>query len=210
MRIPTAFLGMCLACNSSGSKTPGADPSTAPQRSGGRAPAELEGEGVERAELAKEGDRLATEARESEPHLGKPAPDVSLLLQDGRRLKLSELLGRNVVLFFYPMDDTPGCRAEAQGFRDRYEQFKQANTAIFGVSLQGKESHQAFIDKEQLPFDLVVDTDAKVSEAFGVPVHGQVTARQTFLIDEKGLVAKVWRSVSPSQHPAEVLNQVQQ
>jgi thioredoxin-dependent peroxiredoxin len=191
MRIPTAFLGVCLSCNSSGSKTPGADPSSS--RGGGK------------MGLRAQADKVEPEPGAFEPHLGVPAPDVSLVLQNGRTLKLSDLRGKNVVLFFYPMDDTPGCRAEAQGFRDRFGHFQQANTTVLGVSLQGKESHQAFIDKERLPFDLVVDVDAKVSEAFGVPIHGQVAARQTFLVDEAGVVAHVWRSVSPAQHPEEVL-----
>ncbi|HEX2734737.1 MAG TPA: peroxiredoxin [Polyangiaceae bacterium] len=193
MRFPTAFLGMCLACNSSGSRGIGAEPIGA--LPGPKPPGDGE-----------RGHPESTERVPSpEPGLSQPAPDVDLALHNGKHVRLGELRGQNVVLFFYPMDDTPGCRVEAQGFRDRFSQFRAKNTTVFGVSLQGAESHQAFIDKEHLPFDLVVDGDARVAEAFGVPVHGQVTARQTVLVDAQGQLAHVWRNVSPDQHAAEVL-----
>jgi thioredoxin-dependent peroxiredoxin len=193
MRFPTAILGMCVACNSSGNRGFGPEPIGA-----------LPGPKVH-----KDGQHANPESNEPadmpEPALNTPAPDVDLTLHNGRRVRLLELRGKNVVLFFYPMDDTPGCRLEAQGFRDRFPQFQAKNTTVLGVSMQGAESHQAFIAKENLPFDLVVDANAKVSEAFGVPIHGQVTARQTFLVDTQGVIANVWRNVSPDQHAAEVL-----
>lgn len=194
MRFPTAILGMCVACNSSGNRGLGPEPVGALP-----GPNTLK-DGQERARPEN-----AEPAEAPDSALNKAAPDVELTLHNGKHVRLLELRGKHVVLFFYPMDDTPGCRLEAQGFRDRFAQFQAKNTTVLGVSMQGAESHQAFIDKEQLPFDLVVDGNAKVSEAFGVPLHGQVTARQTFLVDTEGMVANVWRNVSPDQHAAEVL-----
>ncbi len=153
-----------------------------------------------RPQTAKE-----TSSENGELAPGTPAPDVSLILHHGKQLKLSELRGKRVVLFFYPMDDTPGCRAEAQGFRDHFAQFQDRDAVILGVSLQSAESHKAFIKKERLPYDLVVDDRALVSAAFGVPVHGQVTARQTFLLDENGAISHVWRKVAPRSHATQVL-----
>lgn len=135
---------------------------------------------------------------------GHAAPEVELLLQDSRRLRLSSLKGKGVVLYFYPMDDTPGCRLEARGFRDRLPAFSSKNVVVFGVSMQNAESHRAFIDKEQLNFDLVVD-DGTVARAFQVPVRAQLTARQTVLIDPQGIIQQIWRETSPATHPGEVL-----
>jgi thioredoxin-dependent peroxiredoxin len=146
-----------------------------------------------------------TSGQNGELSPGTPAPDVALTLHYGKQLRLSELRGKRVVLFFYPMDDTPGCRAEAQGFRDHFDQFQDRDAVILGVSLQGAESHKAFIEKERLPYDLVVDDRALVSEAFGVPVHGHVTARQTFLVNENGAISHVWRKVAPRTHATQVL-----
>jgi thioredoxin-dependent peroxiredoxin len=137
--------------------------------------------------------------------VGEPAPDVELLLHDSRALKLSELKGRAVVLYFYPKDDTPGCRVEAQGFRDLHAEFLAANTRVFGVSTQDEGSHRAFIQKENLPFDLVIDREGTLAAAFGVPMMGSMTARQTVLIDAAGKLAAKWVDVTPKTHAAEVL-----
>lgn len=185
------MVGVCLACNS---------PRTAATDLGPKGGAPTPGRTTV---LADPNATLPHHEPELTP--GEDAPDVALTLQDGKTVQLRELRGKNVVMFFYPMDDTPGCRAEARGFRDHYAEFLARNSVVYGVSLQGPESHQAFIDKEKLQFDLVVDNQANVSRAFGVPIHGQVTARQTFLLDADGKVTHVWRQVSPHEHARQVL-----
>jgi peroxiredoxin Q/BCP len=184
---------MCFACNSTGTQTAATEPAN------GSEPSEDPGQ------IHADPDESRLYGGQPKLQRGMTAPDVDMMLQNGKRLKLSELRPKRVVLFFYPMDDTPGCRAEAQGFRDHFAEFKERDSVVLGVSLQGPESHRKFIEKERLPFDLVVDDKAEMSEAFGVPIRGQATARQTFLIDGNGAVAEVWRQVAPREHAAEVL-----
>ncbi len=137
---------------------------------------------------------------------GEPAPAVKLALQNGDSVDLASLKGKQVVLYFYPKDDTPGCTVEAQGIRDQWEAFQKAGIEVFGVSLQDAASHTAFIEKHQLPFNLVVDSDKKVTEAFGVPVRGgEFAARQTFLIGTDGNIKQIWREVTPAEHARQVL-----
>lgn len=132
--------------------------------------------------------------------------ELMLTLQTGKQVKLSDYRGKHVVLYFYPKDDTPGCRVEAQGFRDLHDQFVKRGAVVLGVSTQDAASHQAFIVKEQLPFDLVVDRDGAVARAFDVPLMmGTLASRQTVLLDRDGKVRQKWDKVSPSDHPAEVL-----
>jgi thioredoxin-dependent peroxiredoxin len=137
--------------------------------------------------------------------VGDAAPDVALPLQNGKVVRLSDLKGHAVVLYFYPKDDTPGCRVEAQGFRDLHSEFTAANVLVFGVSTQDETSHRAFIEKEGLPFDLVIDESGRLAAAFGVPMMGPVTQRQTVLVDSVGKLAAKWVDVSPKTHAAEVL-----
>ena len=136
---------------------------------------------------------------------GDSAPDVTLTLHDGKSVKLSDSRGNLVFLYFYPKDDTPGCTVEAQGLRDSYDELTKAGVKVFGVSLQDATSHQAFIDKHDLPFPLVVDADGAVAKAFDVPVKGEYAARHSFLIGKDGKLLKVWREVTPDGHAAEVL-----
>ena len=136
---------------------------------------------------------------------GSAAPNATLRLQNGKSVEVASLRGRQVVLYFYPRDDTPGCRIEAQGFRDEQDALQQAGVVVYGVSTQDAASHVAFIEKEKLNFDLVVDSDGAVARAFGVPVRAQLAARHTVLIDAQGKIKRVWRSVSPAGHAAEVL-----
>jgi peroxiredoxin Q/BCP len=136
---------------------------------------------------------------------GDPAPDVSFTLQDGSRVSLASLKGQPVVVYFYPKDDTRGCTIEAEGIRDDYAAFEQAKVKVFGVSTQDAESHMAFIEKFDLPFDLVVDTDGDVAEAFRVPLNRGMAARQTFLIDAAGKIKRVWLDVDPTSHAKELL-----
>jgi peroxiredoxin Q/BCP len=137
--------------------------------------------------------------------VGSNAPLVTLTLQDGKRVALAELRGAPVVVYFYPKDDTPGCTVEAKGIRDAYAEFEKAKLRVFGVSTQGAESHQQFIDKYSLPFDLVVDEDGAVARAFGVPLRGEFASRQTFLIDADGKIKKTWPEVDPAGHAQEIL-----
>jgi peroxiredoxin Q/BCP len=137
---------------------------------------------------------------------GDDAPMVTLTLQDGKTVPLSSLKGKQVVVYFYPKDDTPGCTVEAQGIRDQWEAFQKAGIQVFGVSMQDAASHTAFIEKHKLPFNLVVDADHAVTKGFGVPVNGgQYAARHTFLIGEDGKIKKVWREVNTKEHAKELL-----
>lgn len=140
---------------------------------------------------------------------GTSAPAIPLPLQDGREINFVDLRGKHVVLYFYPMDNTPGCRVEAQGFRDAKPQLDSADAIVLGVSRQKAASHQSFIDKEGLNFDLVVDAKGDVARAFGVGTLGPLTARRTFLIGPDGAIRRVWSSVTPAKHAAEVLEAIE-
>lgn len=137
--------------------------------------------------------------------VGDPAPAVTLTLHDGKTVELASLRGKQVLVYFYPKDDTPGCTVEAQGLRDAFTDLQAAGVQVFGVSTQDAKSHEAFIDKHDLPFPLVVDDRGEVARAFRVPVKGEYAARQSFLVGADGKVKKVWLDVKPSDHAAEVL-----
>lgn len=136
---------------------------------------------------------------------GDMAPDVDLTFQSGTTVKLSSLRGKTVAIYFYPKDDTPGCRVEAQGLRDSWPDLGAANVTVIGVSTQGADSHKQFIEKEKLPFDLAVDEGGAIAKAFRVPLSGGLAARQTFLIGPDGRIKKVWLKVKPDGHAAEIL-----
>jgi len=136
---------------------------------------------------------------------GDAAPDVDLPLQNGKTVKLSTFRGKPVALYFYPKDETAGCTVEAQGFRDGFADLQAAGVTVIGVSTQDAVSHQAFIDKEKLPFDLAVDAGGAIAKAFQVPVNNGYAARQTFLIGADGKLKKIWRQVTPAGHAAEIL-----
>jgi peroxiredoxin Q/BCP len=150
----------------------------------------------------------AASSPEALPQLqvGDPAPRLTLTLQDGKTVDLGSLKGKQVAVYFYPKDDTPGCTVEAQGIRDEWQAFEKAGVHVFGVSGQDASSHTAFIEKHKLPFDLVVDPDGAVAKAFGVPFSGGKAARQTFLIGADGKIKQVWRSVTPQAHAKELLD----
>jgi peroxiredoxin Q/BCP len=133
------------------------------------------------------------------------APDVELKLQNGKTTRLSSLRGKTVALYFYPKDETPGCTVEAQGLRDRWQDLQAAGVVVFGISTQDAASHEHFIDKEKLPFDLVVDADGAIAKALQVPLKNGMSARQTFLVDAQGRLKKVWRAVDPEHHAEEIL-----
>jgi len=142
---------------------------------------------------------------------GNKAPDFAAPDQDGSKVKLSSFKGKkNVVLYFYPKDMTPGCTTEACDFRDLHKKFKDAE--ILGVSIDPPERHQKFIEKYTLPFTLVSDADKKVVQKYGVwqekKLYGKTfmgVVRSTFLIDKQGVVRKIWPKVKVKGHAEEVL-----
>jgi len=143
---------------------------------------------------------------------GDKAPEIDALDNTGARVALKDFKGKPLVLYFYPRDDTPGCTKEACAFRDEYAQFKKAGAAVLGVSTDPVKSHQKFIDKFSLPFQLLADEDKKIVEAYGVwgekSFMGRKymgTNRVTFLIGSDGRIAKIWPEVKPEQHAGEVL-----
>ena len=143
---------------------------------------------------------------------GDKAPDFKAAKTDGRSVSLSEYKGKNVVLYFYPRDDTPGCTKEACAFRDEFASFKRNDTVVLGVSTDSSKSHAKFAEKYKLPFTLLADEDRKIVEAYGV--WGQKsflgrkymgTHRITFLIGPDGRIKKIWPTVKPADHVKEVL-----
>jgi thioredoxin-dependent peroxiredoxin len=145
---------------------------------------------------------------------GDPAPDFSAPATDGRMLRLTDFRGRKLVLYFYPMDDTPGCTKQACSLRDANAEIAARGAAILGVSAQGSESHQRFTEKFSLNFPLLADTDLMVAKAYGVAGSGlggllrsvvKVSERVTFIIDEKGLISHVIDDPDCPDHGAEVL-----
>ena len=135
---------------------------------------------------------------------GKPAPDFELESDTGETVKLSDLRGQPVVLYFYPKDDTPGCTRQACGIRDAYGEFERAGAAVFGVSADTQASHERF--KSKLPFTLLADPEHKLGEPYGVAQEGKNSyERSTFVIDADGNVSRILRRVNPDSHADEVL-----
>ena len=137
---------------------------------------------------------------------GKPAPDFELQSDSGETIKLSELRGKPVVLYFYPKDDTPGCTRQASGIRDAWGQFERAGVEIFGISADDQASHERFKSKYELPFTLLADPEHKLGEPYGVAQEGKSSyERSTFVIDADGIVTRIMRRVDPDRHADEVL-----
>ena len=143
---------------------------------------------------------------------GDKAPDFNAKDQDGNDVKLSDLKGTRVVLYFYPKDDTPGCTKEACSFRDADVVFRSKGIRVLGVSTDSEKSHQKFISKFQLPFDLLADADKQIVESYGVwaekSMYGKKymgTLRKTFLIDGDGKIVKIFDKVNVAEHADEVL-----
>ena len=143
---------------------------------------------------------------------GNKAPDFTALDQDGKKVKLSSFRDKkNIVLYFYPKDMTPGCTTQACDFRDQQKSFK--STVILGVSIDSQERHQKFIEKYDLPFTLLADVDKKVVQKYGVwqekKLYGKTfmgIVRSTFIIDKTGTVRKIFVKVKVKNHIEEVLN----
>ena len=138
---------------------------------------------------------------------GSKAPLFEALDQSGKTVRLADFAGKaNVVLYFYPKDDTPGCTAQACSLRDGFGAIQAAGAVILGVSADGKESHKAFAKKFSLPFSLLVDPDKAIIEAYGVkmPVVG-MAKRVTFIIDKQGVINRILRQVDTKRHDQQVL-----
>ena len=145
---------------------------------------------------------------------GDPAPDFAAPATDGSILRLKDFRGRKLVMYFYPMDSTPGCTKQACSLRDTSASIAARGAAIVGVSAQGSESHQRFTEKYSLNFPLLADTDLKIAKAYGVAGSGlsgllrsvaKVSERVTFIIDEQGRISHVIDDPNCSDHGAEVL-----
>jgi peroxiredoxin Q/BCP len=137
---------------------------------------------------------------------GRRAPDFELESDAGETVKLSDLRGKPVVLYFYPKDDTPGCTRQACGIRDAWTEFQRAGAKVFGISADTRASHERFRAKYSLPFTLLADPEHKLAEPYGVGREGKNSyERSTFVIDAGGNVAKIMRRVNPDRHADEVL-----
>ena len=141
------------------------------------------------------------------------APDFAAKDANGEIVRLKDLRGQKVVLYFYPRDDTPGCTKEACSFRDAFAQFKRRNIRILGVSVDSEASHSKFTAKYKLPFTLIADPDHAIADAYGVYGEKKFMGRTymgvkriTYLIDEKGKIKKVFEKVKPEEHAQEVLD----
>ena len=144
---------------------------------------------------------------------GKKAPDFSASTDGGKKLKLGDLRGKAVILYFYPKDDTPGCTKEACGFRDSLPNFSKVKATVIGVSKDSVARHDKFKAKYDLNFPLVSDEDGKICEKYGTWIEKSLYGRKymgidraTFLIDGAGTVRKIWRKVNVPGHVEEVLD----
>ena len=152
---------------------------------------------------------MATELKLKE---GDAAPDFSAATSGGGKASLSDFKGKNVILYFYPKDDTPGCTKEACGFRDSFSEFQKRGAVVLGVSTDSAKSHDKFVEKFKLPFPLLADEDKKIVNAYGVwgekSFLGRIfngTKRVTFLIGGDGRIRKIWPKVKPEEHAQEIL-----
>lgn len=148
---------------------------------------------------------------------GDQAIDFTLEATNGETVTLSDFKGKNVVLFFYPKDQTPGCTREACDFRDAYQEFSDLNTVILGISKDSIASHQKFVEKQNLPFLLLSDPEGEVCEKYGVIKDKNMFGRKykgiersTFVIDKDGKIAKAYRKVKVADHVQEVLQFVKE
>jgi len=142
---------------------------------------------------------------------GDRAPAIDALDQEGKQITLEEYRGKKLVLYFYPKDNTPGCTAESCDLRDHYDQFLQQGFEVIGVSADSEESHRKFIAKHQLPFRLISDTGKKVLQDYGAwgekKNYGKTymgILRKTFIIDEEGLIIKIFDKVKTKEHSTQI------
>jgi peroxiredoxin Q/BCP len=146
--------------------------------------------------------------------VGDKAPEILGLNQDGKELKLSDFAGKKVVLYFYPKDNTPGCTAQACSLRDGFADLKKAGYEVIGVSIDNASSHLKFIAKQNLPFNLIADTDKKLSEIFGTwgekSMYGKIymgMLRTTFILNENGNITRIMlpKEVDTKNHASQIL-----
>ena len=144
--------------------------------------------------------------------VGDKAPTFTVATSGGGKISLADYLGKNVILYFYPRDDTPGCTKEACAFRDGFADFKKMGAVIFGVSPDSVKSHDKFVEKFKLPFTLLADEDKKIVNDYGVWGEKSFMGKKylgvyrvTFLIGSDGKIKKIWPTVKPEEHAAEVL-----
>ena len=145
---------------------------------------------------------------QTQPEVGKPAPDFSLTTGDGSQVSLKDYRGKWIVLYFYPKDFTSSCTMEAHNFQRDLSKYEQTGAVILGVSVDTAQSHKDFCAKEGLNFKLLADADAKVSTEYGSIMDykgSKLAARNTFIINPKGEIAKVYTSVKPADHSEQVL-----
>lgn len=147
--------------------------------------------------------------------VGDLAPEFTAVTQHGAQVSLSDFRGKHVVLYFYPRDDTPGCTKEACGFRDSFDAFRKRGVVVLGVSTDTAKSHTKFAEKYRLPFELLVDDEKKIVQAYGVWGEKRFmgrkylgTHRVTFLIGPDGKIERIWPAVKPEEHAAEVLSAI--
>ncbi len=147
--------------------------------------------------------------------VGDKIPSILGINQDGKEIKASDYIGKKLVLYFYPKDSTPGCTAEACSLRDNYGELRKAGYEILGVSVDNEKSHNKFIEKQQLPFSLIADTNKKLVEEFGVwgekTLAGRKymgTFRTTFIINEEGLIENIItpKDIKTKEHGLQILN----
>ncbi len=145
-------------------------------------------------------------------NVGDKAPDFKVNDQDGNEVSLSKYKGKKVVLYFYPRDNTPGCTAEACNLRDNYATLQEKGYEILGVSTDDEASHQKFIEKQNLPFKLLADTEKEIHEKYGTWVEKSMygrkymgTARKTFVIDENGKIEEIIEKVKTKDHTRQIL-----
>ena len=150
------------------------------------------------------------------PKEGSVAPNFAAKDANGENVRLKDLRGQKVVLYFYPKDDTPGCTKEACSFRDAFAEFKKRDIKVLGVSVDSEASHKKFAAKYKLPFTLLADPDHSIADTYGVWGEKKFMGRTymgvkriTFLIDEKGKIKKVFEKVKPEEHAQEVLEAFQ-
>ena len=144
--------------------------------------------------------------------IGNKAPDFESINQNGDKVKLSDFIGKKVVLYFYPRDNTPGCTAQACNLKDNYNTLQQNGYTILGISKDSPKSHQKFINKFDLPFDLIADEDKSVHMKYGTWIEKSMygknymgTARWTFLIDEKRNIENIIQKVKTKEHTSQIL-----
>lgn len=146
--------------------------------------------------------------------VGDKAPEFSSFNQNGENISLKDFSGKNIILYFYPRDNTPGCTAQACNLRDNYKQLQENGYIVLGVSSDSVKSHDKFIKKHDLPFDLIADEDKSIHKLYGTwiekKMYGKVymgTARRTFIIDENGMIKEIIEKVKTKEHTQQIIGE---